>query len=56
MKDERSSPPFVKAVRKTNKKPYGSPKLQVFGDLEKITRDVGGQVTDGVEGSRVVDD
>jgi hypothetical protein len=34
-------------VRKEEKKPYASPRLTVYGDLEKLTMTKGGSSADG---------
>ena len=36
------------------KKRYAAPRLTIHGSVEKITRDLGGQPTDGVLGSTQV--
>lgn len=37
------------------KRPYSPPRLTAYGDVEEVTRDIGGGSTDGKAGSRLGD-
>jgi hypothetical protein len=42
------------SVQKDGKQPYSPPRLTVYGDVAKLTQNVGTVGSDGITGSRLV--
>jgi hypothetical protein len=54
MKSEKKELSEKNDVKEPQKKPYTPPKLTTYGNVEKITKNLGIQGTDGLLGSRLL--
>jgi hypothetical protein len=54
MPDEKDAKDVSPTLRKDTRKPYATPQVTTYGNIEEITQSIAGSTTDGINGSLIL--